>query len=103
MASGTTVLEASIAHPRGSAIYNVADDQARTDLLDSLVLDSGFGKYLVRQAPDTAHAFEHRDLDADDAGVGRRIVRRAALSRHAGARLVLIADVARARPADGRL
>ncbi len=32
-------------------IYKVADDQARTDLLESLVLDSGFGKYLVRQAP----------------------------------------------------
>lgn len=32
-------------------IYSVADDQARADLLDSLVLDSGFGRYLVRQAP----------------------------------------------------
>ena len=32
-------------------IYKVADDQARADLLDNLVLDSSFGKYLVRQAP----------------------------------------------------
>src|SRR6185295_19942010 len=74
-----------------------ADD---VDLGGRVVRRAGRAGHSVAVLGLVAERARHRRRPADDARVPRGVVRRTALSRDAGTQLVLIADVAGARPAD---